>query len=136
MKNEKYMDMAVLVLRAVVGIILAAHGAQKVFGVFGGGGMEPFTALIENLGFTPPVVWAWTAALSELVFGVFLILGIIPRTSSAVIAVIMGVAIVRIHGAAGFFMQQGGFEYQLLILACCVSIMLTGGGKISVLDKM
>jgi putative oxidoreductase len=97
--------------------------------------MEAFSGMIGNLGFAPPVVWAWIAALSELVFGIFLVLGILPRISAAGIAAVMIVAIVKIHVPNGFFMSKGGYEYQLLLLASCISLMLTGSGKISVFEK-
>ena len=135
MDRENALDMALLVLRMVVGVIMAAHGAQKVFGVFGGSGMEGFSGVVGNLGFAPPLVWAWIAALSELVFGIFLVLGILPRVSAAGIASVVLVAILKIHGPNGFFMAKGGYEYPLLILASCVSLMLTGAGKLSVFDK-
>ncbi len=136
MKNEKAMNIALLTLRVVLGAIFIAHGAQKVFGVFGGGGIEPFSVLMENLGMTPPLVWAWTVALAELVSGVFLVLGILPRISAGVVGIIMVAAITWIHAPAGFFMKDGGFEYQMLILASCVCIMLMGAGKFSIFDRL
>jgi putative oxidoreductase len=136
MDREKRLDVALLLLRAVVGIIMAAHGAQKVFGIFGGSGIEAFAGMLKDLGFTPSLVWAWITAGSELVFGFFLVLGIIPRLSAAVIAIIMAVAILKVHGPNGFFMMKGGYEYPLLILVSCMSLMLTGAGKLSVTEAI
>ena len=135
MIRENALDIALLVLRVVVGVIMSAHGLQKVFGVFGGSGMEAFTGMIKGMGFTPPLVWAWIAALSELIGGIFLVLGIMPRLSAFMIGAVMVVAIAKVHGANGFFMMKGGYEYQLLLLASCVSLILSGGGKLSIFNK-
>lgn len=135
MKNKGALDAAFLVLRVVVGVIFVAHGAQKVFGAFGGNGIGAFSVMIGKLGFVPPLLWAWIAALTEFVFGMCLILGVLPRLSAAMIAVDMLVAIVKVHGPHGFFAMNGGFEFPLLILASCVSLMLSGAGKISVFNK-
>lgn len=136
MNQSKARDIAIFILRLCLGVIFIAHGLQKVFGFFGGPGIEGFSKMVAGIGANPAIAWAWAAALVELIGGIFLILGILPRLSAAAIGVIMVVAIVAVHGPSGFFMSVGGFEYQLLILGVCLSIVLTGAGKISLFNKL
>lgn len=135
MDQSKSRDIAIFILRLCLGIIFVAHGLQKVFGLFGGPGIEGFAKMVAGVGANPALFWAWAVAIVELLGGIFLILGILPRLSAAAIGAIMIVAIVAIHGGKGFFMSAGGFEYQLLILGVCLSIVLTGAGKISLFNK-
>ena len=111
------------------------HGLQKLLGAFRGAGIDGTTHMMSGLGFTPPEVWAWILASAETVAGLFIILGIFPRLCATVIGIIMIVAITKVHGPKGFFMMQGGYEYQMMLLAVCVSLILTGGGRYSLFDK-
>lgn len=135
MGSGRIFDVAVLVLRVVLGVIFLAHGMQKVFGAFGGGGIEAVAAMTGQLNFMPALFWAWVLSISEAVGGAFLILGILPRISAAAIAVIMLVAILKVHASKGFFMMQGGFEYQMLILAVSIFLMMAGAGRFSIYNK-
>jgi len=135
MASEKANDMALLILRLAVGVIIGAHGLQKIYGIWGGPGIENFSNFIGSLGFEPPLVWAWAAALSEAIGGMLLVLGILPRLSALSIAATMGVAIYKVHWN-GLFASNGGFEYPLLILCACVAIIIAGAGRISVLDRL
>ncbi|MGD9015629.1 MAG: DoxX family protein [Candidatus Omnitrophota bacterium] len=128
-------SIAIFILRVTLGVIFLAHGLQKLFGVFGGSGIEGFSQMLAGLNLTPANFLAWLVAIIEALGGLFLIFGILPRLSSALIAVIMAVAIAKIHAANGFFAMKGGFEYQLLILAVCLLFVFTGGGKFSLLNK-
>ncbi len=136
LQNKNGMDAAFLVLRIAVGAIFVAHGAQKLFGIFGGGGMDAFSGFVGSLGFAPAFLWAWAAALSEFVCGICLILGVLPRISAAMLSIVMLAAIAKVHAPNGFFAANGGFEFQMLILAACVSLILTGSGKLSVFNKL
>lgn len=135
MANDNLSSLATLVLRVTLGVIFVAHGLQKTFGVFDGSGIEGVSKMLEGMGFVQPILWAWVLSMSELIGGLFLILGIMPRISSALIVIIMGVAIAKIHGPKGFFAAKGGFEFQLLILASSLYILINGGGKFSFFDK-
>ncbi len=135
MNRTALTDVAILILRLVLGVIFVVHGMQKLFGAFEGAGIEGLTQMLSSLGFGVPLFWAWVLAISEFLAGIFLILGVLPRLSASLIAVIMAVAIATVHGPAGFFAMQGGFEYQLLTIAACVSLILTGAGKYSFFDK-
>lgn len=135
MDRTHYVDYGMLLLRIAVGVIFMAHGAQKIFGIFGGSGVDGFSQMLAGLGFTRQLFWAWAIALLEALGGLFLLLGVLPRTSAGLISIIMLVAIVKVHGPKGFFMSEGGFEYQLLILMTCLTIMFVGAGKISLFDR-
>ncbi len=135
MDRNNLIDMTLLILRLAVGTIFVAHGLQKAFGMFDGPGIEGVTQMTNSLGFTPAILWAWIVALGELGGGVFLTLGILPRLSAAVIAVIMTVAVVLVHGKGGYFASNGGFEYPLFVLMVCVALILAGGGRLSLFNK-
>lgn len=128
-------NLAMLVLRTGVGVIFLAHGMQKLFGAFGGSGINGFADSLKRMGFVAPLFWACVAAITEGVGGLFLLLGVAPRISAALIAIVMLVAIVKVQGPKGFFMMQGGFEYQFLIVMVCIAIILMGGGSFSLYDK-
>ncbi|MBD3263810.1 MAG: DoxX family membrane protein [Candidatus Omnitrophica bacterium] len=133
MKEVKVIDWALLILRVFLGIVFLAHGLHKIFG---GGISQGFTSMLGSLNFNPPLLWAWIASIIETLGGAFLILGILPRLSALGIALVMLVAIWKVHGSDGFFAMNGGFEYPFLILGVCVSLILTGSGKISIFNKL
>ncbi len=135
MEKSNAVNLAILILRIAVGVIFIAHGAQKVFGVFGGSGIGGFSGILENKAFIFPSLMAWAVALSEFFGGILLVLGIIPRISAFLISIIMLVAVIGIHGPNGFFAANGGFEYPFMLLMASIALMLTGGGKFSLFDK-
>jgi putative oxidoreductase len=98
-------------------------------------GIEDFLKTLADIGVSPVIFWAWAVAVVEFVGGIFLILGILPRLSAAAIGIVMIVAVITIYGVKSFLMPFGGPEYQLLILAVCLSIILTGAGKLSIFNK-
>lgn len=128
-------DLAVFCLRLALGIIFAAHGSQKLFGAFGGPGIEGVVQMMKGMKFASPETWAWILSLSEFLGGIFVFLGILPRLGAGVIAVVMAVAILKVHLPHGLFMAQGGFEYPFVLFMVSVSIVLTGGGRFSVFNK-
>lgn len=136
MERNNLINAAILILRIAIGVIFLAHGMQKLFGLFGGSGISGFAGMLNSLGFASPLFWARVAATAEGLGGLFLLLGIFPRMGAGLIAIVMLVAIVKVHGAKGFFMMQGGFEYQFLILMTCITLMLTGAGKFSLFNKL
>lgn len=121
-----------LVLRTVVGLTLAAHGAQKLFGWFGGPGIKGFAGMLGQLNIRPTALWAWVAALAELVGGLALAVGLLTPLAATAIAGSMLVAIATVHLAKGFWNTQGGIEFPLLILASVVALALTGPGVYSI----
>jgi putative oxidoreductase len=126
---NKWSDYAPLVLRVVTGVIFAAHGFQKL-----SGGLGPVTGFVGSLGFPLPGLFAVLLIAAEI-GGILLVLGLFTRWAAKFLVVVSLVALVAVHLPNGFFAQTGGYEYILLLLAACVSLVLTGGGKLS-LDRL
>ena len=135
MKTHKACDTILLILRIILGIIFMAHGAQKLFGIFGGKGIPGTISMIKSLGFILPVFFAWILAISEFFGGLGVVLGIFPRISSASISIVMLVAIFTIHISNGFFNMNGGIEFNLLLIGVAISIFIAGAGKFSLYNK-
>lgn len=128
------MEVGLLLLRLAVGVIIAAHGAQKLFGAFRGHGLAGTAGFLESLGFRPahPHAWAVAVAVAEFGGGLLLALGwLTPIGAGAVIAVMVG-AIAAVHVAKGFFVTNGGMEYPLVIAAAVTALAFTGPGQLSV----
>lgn len=117
-----------------MGIIFAAHGAQKLFGWFGGYGLEGTGAWMDSIGLSPGVLMAFLAGAAEFFGGLALILGLLTRPAAAALAVAMLVAIFSVHFENGLFMSNNGYEFGLALLAASVSLLFSGAGKIS-LDR-
>jgi putative oxidoreductase len=125
------MDMGILLLRLVVGVTLAAHGSQKVFGWFGGHGLEGTGQFMEKLGFRPGRRHALAAGLVELVGGLLLAFGLMTPLGAALIVSVMLVAVVTVHAKNGFFLANGGYEFNLVLGAAALSVALAGPGALS-----
>ena len=125
-------SIAVLPLRVIAGLTLAAHGAQKLFGWFGGHGLSGTGAFFEDsLGLWPGVFWAFNAAAGEFFGGLMIAFGILTRVGAGLNAIAMGVAIALVHNSA-FFASNNGMEYPLVLLAICSTLLIAGGGAYSV----
>ena len=122
------MDVALLITRLVVGLTLASHGAQKLFGWFGGYGLKGTGGFFEGLGFRPGVPFAAAAGLGEFVGGLLTAAGLFSPLGPAQLDVVMLVAIFAVHWEKGFFAQAGGLEYPLVIAASAVGLAFTGSG--------
>ena len=134
MKNENLFNLSMLILRIVLGAIFVAHGAQKLFGTFDGIGLEGTAKMVEGLGFGNAYSIALVWACIEFIGGIFLILGILARCSAFAIALTMLIRLWKINIMYGFFIQNGGIEYGLLIIGACIPLILMGGGSWSVWD--
>lgn len=121
---------AILFLRIAVGVVFVMHGSQKVFGAFGGHGMEGVIGMVTSLGFPAPVMFAWMLALTEFLGGLAVFFGLFTRPAAFAIAVNMTVAIIKVHFKNGFFAPTG-FEYPFTLLLACISLMFSGPGRIS-----
>ncbi len=128
------MSIGILILRLVVGLTLAAHGAQKLFGWFGGYGLDKTGHFLEQLGFVPGRRSALFAGLSETGAGLFLALGLVTPAASGVALAVMVVAAVSAHLKQGFFAHNGGYEYTLILGIAALSLAFTGAGALS-LDR-
>ena len=115
-----------LVLRLVVGLTVAAHGAQKLFGVWGGSGMTGWTQVVQRLRIRPARPWAWVAALSEFGGGLLLALGLLSPLGSLAIIGTMLVAIATVHLSKGFWVNKGGFEFNLTLIGAAAALAITG----------
>jgi putative oxidoreductase len=113
-----------LPLRLVAGLIFTAHGAQKLFAWFGGYGLDATGQWMESIGLTPGYGLAVMAGSAEFFGGIFLVIGLLIRPTSAVLAIIMLVAIFSVH-------INNGYEFSLALLAISVSLLLSGAGKLS-----
>jgi putative oxidoreductase len=120
-----------LALRVPVGIIFAAHGAQKLFGWFGGYGLEGTGQFFGSIGLDPGYLMALLAGLVEFFGGLALVLGLLVRPAAAALAFAMLVAVFGVHVGKGFFVDKGGYEYALALLAASVSLLFTGGGRLA-----
>lgn len=125
------MAFGLLLLRLVGGLTLAAHGAQKLPGWFGGNGLRGTAGFFGKLGFRPPLVMAAAAALSELAGLVFAAGFLTPFAAVAMVAV-MTTAIAVVHWRNGFFSTKGGYEFNLLLLTVAAAVAATGPGRWSV----
>ena len=122
-------------LRIPVGIIFAAHGAQKLFGWFGGHGLEGTGQWMASIGLNPGYLMALLAGSAEFFGGLVLILGLLVRPAGAVLAFAMLVAILSVHIGNGLFMSNNGYEFGLALLAVAVSLAISGAGRGS-LDRL
>lgn len=120
-------DLALLILRLVSGLLLAGHGAQKLFGWFGGHGLAGTAGWLESLGFRPGRPWALLAGGCEFFGGLFLALGLFSPLGSLLIAAAMLTAIVKAHWPK-LWASQGGFELPLTNLAVAAAVGIAGPG--------
>ncbi|WP_345712341.1 DoxX family protein [Kineococcus glutinatus] len=127
-------DLGLLVLRVGVGSTLFAHGAQKLFGWFGGHGVAGTTGAMESMGFHPPKPSAVAAGLSETGGGALLALGLATPAAGAAVAANM-LAAGAVHRPAGFFATEGGFEYPAVLGAAAAALAVAGPGRHS-LDRL
>jgi putative oxidoreductase len=127
------MAYGILLLRIAVGLTLAAHGAQKLFGWFGGGGLRGTAGSFGSMRFRPPGAMALAAGLSEFA-GVAFALGLLTPFAALAMASVMVVAVGSVHLKNGFFIGKGGFEYNLTIWTVAVAVAAAGPGRFS-LDR-
>lgn len=125
---------AALILRVPIGLILAAHGAQKLFGWFGGNGLAGTAQWLSSMGMEPGLLMAILAGGAEFFGGLALVLGLLTRPAALVAAFTMLVAIFSVHISNGLFAADGGYEYALVLMVALLALAVQGGGYLS-LDK-
>ena len=129
-RDNSAVDVALLLARIIVGVVFMAHGAQKLFGAFGGPGLSAFVQMIGPLGYL--------VTIGEFFGGLGLVFGFLSRFSAASIIIIMLGAVTTVHSKFGFFMnwagnQAGeGFEYHLLAIGALLPIVIAGPGRFAV----
>ena len=121
-------DVGLLVLRLVVGGLLAAHGAQKLFGWFGGFGLRGTAGYLASLGFRPGMLFATLAGLAEAAGGLLLTCGLVVPLASALLIGVLVVVVVAGHGAHGLWNHQGGYEYPLVLAVVAAALGVVGPG--------
>jgi putative oxidoreductase len=121
-------DVGLLILRLVLGLTFFAHGAQKLFGWFGGGGMKGTSGMMSKMGVRPPELWALVTGLSEFLGGLGVAFGFLTPLAAALIIGVMIVAILRVHAPKGFFNTGGGIEFPLMNIAAAACIGFAGPG--------
>jgi putative oxidoreductase len=119
-------------IRIVVGIIFAAHGAQKLFGMFGGYGIAGTAQYMESLGLAPGHLMAILAGGTEFFGGLALIIGLLVRPAALGLTFLSLVAIFSVHIHNGLFMTNNGYEFALALLGGSVAVLIEGAGKFSV----
>lgn len=120
-----------LPVRVGAGVVFAAHGAQKLFGWFGGYGLEGTGGWMASIGLQPGVLMAALAGSAEFFGGLALILGLLVRPAALVLALTMAVAIVTVHLANGLFMANNGYEFGLALLVISLTLAIRGAGNFS-----
>jgi putative oxidoreductase len=118
-----------LALRVLVGVIFVAHGAQKLFGWFGGYGLEGTGQFFSSTGLNPGYLLALLAGAAEFFGGLALVFGLLVRPAATALAFAMLVAIFAVHFSQGFFLDKGGYEYALALFAASLSLLFSGGGR-------
>ena len=127
-------SLAALILRVCLGLALIPHGAQKLFGWFGGYGLEGTGQWMASIGLEPGMLMAALAGSAEFFGGLALVLGLLTRPAAALTAFTMLVAIFSVHSGNGFFMSNNGYEYGFVLLVASLSLLVSGGGRLS-LDR-
>jgi putative oxidoreductase len=120
-----------LVVRLVLGLLLAAHGSQKLFGWFGGHGLAGTGGYFDSLGFRPGRTFALAAGLAEVGGGLLVALGLLGPVGPALVVSVMLVAALTVHRAGGLFAMTNGVELPLLYAAVAIALALTGPGAYS-----
>jgi len=132
LENSNIISVTSLLLRVTIGMAFFLHGAQKVFGWFGGSGLEKWSEYLSTKNYSK--FTAISAAYIEMIAGFLLIIGAFTKASAISMIVFMLFAVAIAHWENGYFSQKGGYEYQLLLIVSCIIVLLLGGGEYSV-DK-
>lgn len=129
--------LAIPLIRVVTGLFLMPHGAQKLFGWFGGAGLQGTANFFATkLGLEPGLFFAVLVGGTEFFGGLFLAIGFLTRPAAAGVVILMAVAVFKVHLSGGFFWNKGGFEYPLFWGLIAIAFLIRGGGACSVDRKI
>src|SRR3982751_6395348 len=124
-------NLGLLLIRVVFGLVMAAHGSQKLFGWFGGYGLRGTGSFFEQIGFRPGTAFAAAASISEVASGILVATGFLGPIGPALMIAVMIVAAVTVHWEHGLFAGKNGIEVPLLYAAPAFALALTGYGEFS-----
>ena len=130
------MDLALFVLRIVVGLFIAGHGAQKLFGVFGGHGLSGTAGFFDSIGMKPGRRNAIAAGTAELAAGVLLVLGLLTPLAAVLLIAVMTVAILTVHAKNGPWVTDSGWEYNAVLIAIAFTLVGASPGEWSLDDAL
>ena len=122
------MDLALLVLRLVVGLLFVGHGAQKLFGVFGGAGLEGTAGMFDNIGLRPGWLHARAAGTAEFAGGALIALGLFTPFAAAALIGVMVAAILTVHAKNGIWNTNQGYEFNLVLISAVFALSGVGAG--------
>lgn len=123
------MDLGLLLIRVIIGALFIGHGAQKLFGWFGGHGLKGTGSWFESINMKPGITLALFAGVAELIGGSLFLLGLFTPLAGILIAGTMVMAIVKVHGQNGLWATTNGYEYNLTLLAVAIGIAFIGPGQ-------
>lgn len=123
-------------LRVVTGLFLVPHGAQKLFGWFGGGGIEGTAQFFSKMGLEPAVPLVMLVGATEVFGGLLIAVGLLTRPAAVAATILLLVAALDIHWSNGFFVTKGGFEFALFWAAATAVFAVKGGGCCSLDAKI
>jgi putative oxidoreductase len=123
------MDLALLVLRLVVGLLFVGHGAQKLFGVFGGGGLDGTAGMFDNIGLRPGWLHARAAGTAEFAGGILLALGLFTPFAAAALIAVMTAAVITVHAPNGIWNTNQGYEFNVVMAAVAFALAGLGAGS-------
>lgn len=126
------MALGLLIIRLVIGLTMAAHGTQKLFGWFGGYGPKGTGGFFESIGIKPGVAMAVIAGLAELAGGLLFAAGLWTEVGAALIIITMFMAIIKVHGKNGYWVTSNGFEYNLTLLVIALGVAFIGAGDYAI----
>jgi putative oxidoreductase len=122
------MDVGLMILRVVVGALFAGHGAQKLFGAFGGGGLEGTAGMFDSIGLRPGWLHARAAGTFEFLGGLLLALGLFTPFAAAALIAVMTAAVITVHAPNGIWNTSKGYEYNLVLIAVGFAVSAIGAG--------
>jgi putative oxidoreductase len=122
------MDLALFVLRIVVGLLFAGHGAQKLFGAFGGGGLNGTADMFDNIGLRPGTIHARAAGTAEFTGGLLIAVGLFTPFAAAALIAVMTAAVLTVHAPNGIWNTNKGYEYNLVLASIMFALSGIGAG--------
>jgi putative oxidoreductase len=129
-------DLAQAAPRIVLGVILVAHGAQKLFGAFGGMGLAGNAALFDKIGYSPGMFWGTLVGCTEFIGGILLVIGLFVRPAAFAVTIFLINAVYFTGKTGGFFWTTRGMEFSLMLLAVAFCYLIRGAGPWSIDRKM